>query len=109
MTTKTLVAALALSLLAFTLSILPVTTAEAGCRQTENYCGRWHEVEASREQVGSKVVVTCCTVQDVEQDARLHACERRGQKYNPETGRCIKNIGKPKSQAPVTSGGAGGE
>jgi hypothetical protein len=94
---KSIVTALTLGFLAFTLSVLPVTTAEANCVVRENGCWPKEVIASIRGNV-----VTCCIVKDVARDEVFHACQRRGPRYryDPKTNTCVNVQTKPMPQMP---------
>ena len=120
MTTKSIATALALGFLTFTLSFLPVTTAEAECKNVGSTCppgwsdkGEWRTKgkDGDFDAVGR----VCCTTpskpitretKEEEQQREVKECAAMGGRYDPQkTPRCskrpVKLLKKPKP--PVTA------
>ncbi len=115
MIARGIVTALAPGLLGFALSVLPVTTAEAECKEfvNTNACpsGWVIKERISNRSDGSITSVRCCTTPSApyatgetqEERAARHQkeCEGLGKLFNPATGSCnykpIKKMGKSKS------------
>jgi hypothetical protein len=96
MTNKTIATALTLGFLAFTLTTLPVTTAEAGCAwYTGDSCPK-DLIESARPPTkGDHYVYCCAKPSQVKAD-----CEARGGNwhYDLDRGACVKTISKAKPE-----------
>jgi|SoiMethySBSTD1v2_1073268.scaffolds.fasta_scaffold798839_3 hypothetical protein len=94
---QSIAAALTLAFLAFNLSVLPVTTAEAGCAwYTGDSCPK-DLIESTRPPAGggNHYVYCCAKPSQVKAD-----CEGKGPnyRYNLDTGSCMKVISKKSGQ-----------
>ena len=119
MTNKSIATALTLGFLAFTLSTLPVTTAEAGCTQHLADCPKGSQ-ETARTHLPVGDILTCCSTpsepyatgetESERQQREAKECAAMGPsyRYDPQkTPRCskpIKVIGKSKADACALKG-----
>src|SRR6188472_507892 len=108
MTNKSTVTALTLGFLAFTFSVLPVTTAEANCAWfTGDSCPK-DLVESTRPPTtgGNHYVYCCGKPSQAKAD-----CESKGpnRRYDLDTGACMKVISKKPEQTEEQSSSAQSE
>jgi hypothetical protein len=122
MTNKTIVTALTLGFLAFILSVLPVTTAEAECKIFYDACDPGWSEKSRRQSTATDPTglltrhynVTCCRTPSepyatgetkIERQQReARECEAKGWRYDEQAARCNRPINNALGKSKTTGG-----